>query len=413
MTAVMQPELFDRAWLLRAADWLAVATAASLPWSTSATSILVVLWLVVLVPAIDWRRMAREWWTAASVLPVALVVLGVAGMGWADVSFAERAKGVEPFVKLLLIPLLFLQFRGSERGWFVFYAYLGSCTVLLAASYVMCLLPGADPASVFFGVPVKNGATQSGEFVTCIFGLALPLKVALERKRWFQALLLLLLLLLFLGNIIFVATGRTAYAAALVLLVVFATAHLRPMSAVMLFVLAGLALSVAWFSSPYLRARTTQIWTDFTKYEASDERNSSGERIEFWKKSIEFMQGAPVIGHGTGTIPSLFAKSATGKTGATGVASTNPHNQTFAVGIQLGLVGVIVLWAMWVAHLLIFRGDRFADWIGLLIVLQNIIGSVFNSHLFDFNQGWAYVIGLGVAGGIAFKRRAEKADAAP
>src|SRR5665213_873819 len=148
MTAMAQRRLFDRARLLRAADWLAVATAASLPWSTSATSILVVLWLVVLVPAIDWRRMAREWWTAASVLPVALVVLGVAGMGWADVSFAERVKGIEPFLKLLLIPLLFLQFRSSERGWFVFYAYLASCVVLLAASYAICLRPGPDP--VFF-----------------------------------------------------------------------------------------------------------------------------------------------------------------------------------------------------------------------------------------------------------------------
>jgi hypothetical protein len=396
--------------LLRAADWFAVATAASLPWSTSATSILVVLWLVVLLPAIDWRRLADERWTAAGVLPVALVALGVAGMGWADVSFAERAKGVEPFLKLLLIPLLFLQFRRSERGWFVFYAYLGSCTVLLAASYVMCLLPGADPASVFFGVPVKNGATQSGEFVTCIFGLAWPLKAALERRQWLQAALLVALILLFLGNIVFVATGRTAYAVALVLLVVFAIAQLRPMNAVVLFVLAGSALSVAWFSSPYLRARTTQIWTDFNKYEASGERNSSGERIEFWKKSTEFLQGAPAIGHGTGTIPSLFAESAIGKTGTAGVASTNPHNQTFAVGIQLGVVGVVVLWAMWSAHLLIFRGDGLVGWIGLVIVVQNIIGSVFNSHLFDFNQGWAYVIGVGVAGGIALRRRAEKAD---
>jgi hypothetical protein len=412
MTAVAQPGLFGRAWLWRAADWLAVATAASLPWSTSATSILVVLWLIVLLPAIDWRRLAGERWTAASVLPVALVVLGVAGMGWADVSFAERAKGVEPFLKLLLIPLLFLQFRRSERGWFVFYAYLASCAVLLAASYVMCLLPGQDPSSIFFGVPVKNGPTQSGEFVTCIFGLAWPLKAALERRQWPLVLLLLLLLLLFLGNIIFVATGRTAYAVALVLLVVLAITQLRPTSAVTLFVIAGSALAGAWFSSPYLRARTTQIWTDLNKYEASGERNSSGERIEFWKKSIKFLQDAPAIGHGTGTIPSLFAESAAGKTGTAGVASTNPHNQTFAVGIQLGLVGVVVLWTMWIAHLLIFRGDDLAGWIGLVIVVQNIIGSVFNSHLFDFNQGWAYVIGVGVAGGIVLRRPAEKADTA-
>ena len=71
-----------------------------------------------------------------------------------------------------------------------------------------------------------------------------------------------------------------------------------------------------------------------------------------------------------------------------------------AVVIQLGLVGAVVLWAMWIAHLLLFRGNGLADWIGLVIVAQNIVGSLFNSHLFDFVQGWVYVIGVGVAGGI-------------
>src|ERR1039458_9473859 len=56
-----------------------------------------------------------------------------------------------------------------------------------------------------------------------------------------------------------------------------------------------------------------------------------------------------------------------------------------------------------------------AEWIGLVIVVQNIVGSLFNSHLFDFVQGWVYVFGVGVAGGIALKNRAleKSAGAAP
>jgi len=42
----------------------------------------------------------------------------------------------------------------------------------------------------------------------------------------------------------------------------------------------------------------------------------------------------------------------------------------------------------------------------LVIVVQNIVGSLFNSHLFDFVQGWIYVVGVGVAGGIVSKARA-------
>ena len=80
--------------------------------------------------------------------------------------------------------------------------------------------------------------------------------------------------------------------------------------------------------------------------------------------------------------------------------SANPHNQTLAVGIQLGLVGIAALLAMWIAHLALFRSDSFAAWVGLVVVVQNIVGSLFNSHLFDFTQGWAYVVGVGIAGGV-------------
>jgi hypothetical protein len=70
--------------------------------------------------------------------------------------------------------------------------------------------------------------------------------------------------------------------------------------------------------------------------------------------------------------------------------------------VQLGLAGIFLLWAMWIAHLLMFRGSGLAEWIGLVVVVQNIVGSLFNSHVFDFVQGWTYVIGVGVAGGLMF-----------
>ena len=60
---------------------------------------------------------------------------------------------------------------------------------------------------------------------------------------------------------------------------------------------------------------------------------------------------------------------------------------------------------MWFAHLALFRGGGLAQWIGLMIVVQNIVGSLFNSHLFDFGQGWIYVFGVGVAGGMVLKTK--------
>ncbi|MGA8750164.1 MAG: ligase, partial [Pseudolabrys sp.] len=70
---------------------------------------------------------------------------------------------------------------------------------------------------------------------------------------------------------------------------------------------------------------------------------------------------------------------------------------------------IVVLWAMWIAHLLFFRGNTLPEWFGFVIVTQNIVGSIFDSHLFDFSQGCTYVFGVGVAGGMVRRLRAESA----
>ena len=393
--------------LATVADIFAVAIAVSLPWSTSATAILIGLWFFTLVPVLRWDELRREILTPAGGLPALLVLLGIAGMLWTDVTLLERWKGLDSFLKLLAIPLLLVQFHRSERGNWVFAGYLLSCVALLVVTAIVIAVP---PLAAKFlhpdNVIVKNAATQSGEFVICIFGLLYLMVGAIEQKRWPLTLVCTALVLVMLGNIFYFSTGRTALVTIFVLFVLLAL-KIRNIRAIAGLLAVAIILGViAWMSSPYLRARTEAIPTEAQRYEKTDERTSTGERLEFWKKSIEFIRQAPVIGHGTGSIRALFEKAAAGQTGLSGIVAANPHNQTLAVGIQLGVLGIAVLWAMWVAHLMLCRSGCLAAWIGLVIVAQNITGSLFNSHIFDFGQGWTYVIGFGVAGGMILRNRA-------
>jgi O-antigen ligase len=383
------------------ADTLVVAAAVSLPWSTSATAVFAVLWLLALIPTLRWVDIRREISTPSGGLPILLFALGLVGMVWADVTLLERWKGLDSFFKLLAIPLLFVQFRRSARGYWVFAGYLFSCIALLIVTAIVMAVPSLALSLLHFdNVLVKNGATQSGEFVTCIFGLLYFAHEAIERRRWLWVAGSATIIFVMLADIFYASTGRTALAVAIVLLLLFAIKRLSTNGVVLVISVSMMVGIAAWYTSPYLRQRVEDIWVEIQRYEATNTRTSSGERIEFWKKSIEFVRQAPIIGNGTGSIHSLFEKSAVGQSGAAGVAAANPHNQTLAVVIQLGLVGAVVLWAMWIAHLLLFRGNGLAEWIGLVIVTQNIVGSLFNSHLFDFVQGWVYVIGVGVAGGF-------------
>lgn len=75
---------------------------------------------------------------------------------------------------------------------------------------------------------------------------------------------------------------------------------------------------------------------------------------------------------------------------------------------------MVVLLAMWVAHFMLFRSGGMTAWIGTIIVIQNVASSLFNSHLFDFTQGWLYVFGVGIAGGTALRvQRSASAVAKP
>jgi len=106
----------DRTKLAHIADGLAVALAVSLPLSTSATSILGALWLLAVIPSLNWSDMRRELLTPAGGLPVLLFLLGLLGMAWADVSLVERWNGFDSFLKLPAIPLLIAQFRQIGRA---------------------------------------------------------------------------------------------------------------------------------------------------------------------------------------------------------------------------------------------------------------------------------------------------------
>jgi O-antigen ligase len=155
----------------------------------------------------------------------------------------------------------------------------------------------------------------------------------------------------------------------------------------------------------YLRWGPKRFLKDYQLYKTEQRVTSIGLRLEFWQKSLRFISEAPVIGHGTGSLRGLFQRAAAGDNASQSDIISNPHNQTLNVAVQWGMIGVLLLYAMWLAHLLLFRGEGFVAWIGILVVVQNIFTSLFNSHLFDFHEGWMYVLGVGVAGGMTLAAR--------
>jgi O-antigen ligase len=392
----------DPAAWARAADVFTVLIAVALPWSTSLVAIFVVAWLVTVAPTVDLKLFMQSLKQPVCALPIALFALASVGTLWSDASWGARLYAISPTAKLLVLPILIYHFERSTRGMWVFVAFLVSCTLLMAMSWVvayepqLALKPGAD-----YGIPVKNYIDQSQEFALCAVALAYPIVSLLSQKRFAQAALLAVISLSLVANMAFVIVSRTALVTMPIMLLVFALLHLKWRSVVILVCTMMVLAGVAWAASPHLRARAATFVTDYQFYKERNIPTSMGLRLEFWQKSLWFFAEAPIIGHGTGSTRGLFEQAATGpQVLAAGQVIGNPHNQTLNIAIQWGAVGIAVVYAMWWFHLLMFRGDGLVTWIGLLVVVQNFLTSLFNSHLFDFHEGWMYVLGVGIAGGM-------------
>jgi O-antigen ligase len=404
------PALLWRLWRDPAAwattvDVFAVLIAVSLPWSTSLVGIFAAALLVSMAPFLDVEAFLQSLKRPICLLPIGLFVLAVLGMLWSDAPWGTRLYAISPTAKLLVLPVLLFHFERSARGAQVLVAFLVSCALLLAMSWIVAFDPRlALRSGASYGVPVKDYIDQSQEFALCAVALAYPVITLLRAKRTWLAVLLIAVSLSFVINMMFVIVSRTALVTMPILLAVFALLHLKWRSIVIILCAASVFAGVAWATSPHLRWTAETFVRDYRLYKEENVPTSLGLRLEYWKKSLRFLAEAPVIGHGTGSIRGLFEEAATGsKDLASADVIGNPHNQTLNVAIQWGGIGILLLYAIWLVHLRLFRGEGLAAWVGLLVVVQNIFTSLFNSHIFDFHEGWMYVLGVGVAGGMVLR----------
>ncbi|PIT03328.1 ligase [Bradyrhizobium nitroreducens] len=416
----------------QAASWLAAIWAARyrtparfvaliallLPWTTTGLIFALVPWLIAFA-FLDLREFPRSLLRPICLLPIALVVLAVMGTLWSDAPWPERIHAIGPAAKLLVIPLLIYQFERWPYGHWVFSAFLASCTALMLYSFAVAIDPSLSlklylsrgPYKVESGIAVRNYIDQSQEFALCALALVYPIVSLLRQGRARSAAVFTVLAIGFLANMIFVVVSRTALVTLPILVLVFALLHLRRRAALLAAGAMALAALLLLAVSPHLRTTVAKFQADYEASVQDGQVSGMGSRLEYWRKSLRFVADAPLIGHGTGAIRSLFASAA-----ADGRDDPlrreivgNPHNQTLSVAVQWGVIGVLALYALWFAHLSMFRGEGLACRIGLLIVVQNMLTSLLNTHLFDFVPGWIYVLGVGVAGGMALAAKRARA----
>lgn len=391
-------------WNVRLFVVCLAAVSVSLPiaWISLAKVLSFVLGLVLLI-ASHWTRhrdtALRGLWTTYAVLG-SLVVFAFSLL-WTEADMASALYSLVKHAKLMGILLLVYFVRTAHEARMGLLFYAGGQGFLLLSSWML-----------FVGIPVPWAAdTAIGNVVFSTYldqsiMLASAAAVFWHLRRdglwphWLGAVAALLAL----SNALLLLEGRTGYLVALTTLTLglvwamprrfrLATLVVSP-----LVVLLGLLLV-----SAQVQERVTKIVSESVNYSKSQQvaaEDSSGWRLNAWRRSLQAIDAKPFSGHGVGAwTPAVkqFEDSETATRLFGEGNHSNPHQEYLLWGVELGVGGLILL----VALMACMARDalRFPDNIQratLSVLAAMAVACLFNSTLYDDWIGDFFCISLGL-----------------
>jgi O-antigen ligase len=389
-----------------------------LPLSTALTSLLsagVIVWAML-----HWRACLNCWselhrqplfvamLTLCLVVLVSTTITLASGIDDPTETLGKHSKW------LLFFPLLAL-FRASETRRMAFAGFgLGVLASLLTSLYSAWsgqLLLNAMPGdySTFRTHTYHNIFLAIGCFAL-VSGLLDPLS---KRLPTWLAWLGWLMVVLALYDILFLVKGRTGQIVLLLLAGLLLLGLPRRLRLIVLTLgLTGVFI-VVFSDSSALHVGFATMLDDLRDYPHGNRATSTGLRLDFYQGTWQFIQTAPLFGHGTGSFTAGYA-DLIAKLNSPLAATDNPHSDYLFFWSENGLPGLLAIVGLYAS--LMYTGFRYAQcglprltglWLSALGISYSFT-SLGNSFLLDHTSGMVFVVLL-----AALLASAEPSYAAP
>lgn len=378
---------------------------AALPFSVALVNIGVGL-------AVLAALLSQEFWvwvgTRLRHHPVALIaclmlLMLLAGISYTDAPASDVRMYLIHYRKLLVLPLL-LPFLAEERQ-------------RVQAMQLFCMALAVNVACSWgdflgwshFSLPAYDGPPGDNVFRTHItqgylFALQVALALVLARAarstaaRWAWSALAALAAL----DIAIVMIGRTGKAVLPVLLVWFAfeclPERLKRFRLAIVATVVVAAVALVWVESHHPGSRIGSLTAEVQQTEATGSATSTGLRVSFYRKGLHLLRERPWTGFGTGAVPIEMARLAAQAQGDNDrTATINMHCEFLMWGVQFGLPGVAALVGLCLA--IWWRSLALPPTSGRMlrgVLLVFVSGSLVNSFLWDFTEGFATLITMGI-----------------
>jgi O-antigen ligase len=228
-----------------------------------------------------------------------------------------------------------------------------------------------------------------------------------QKNKWWAVAIAALTLIHTLGFLI----GRSGHVVALGLIALAIVyelpKRLKWLAVVVPFGLLGLAL----VSSKNFHERVQIVRNEIQIYDKdADVATSSGQRLFYWQTSLQAIAQQPILGYGTGSWNMQYRRLENGKSEPSSLSASDPHQLFLLWAVEGGIVGLILLCAVWAA---IYRRSRQLEKQDARtlqsILAALIISGMFNSIIFGIGMGDFFCVGLGIC--LAFVRPRDQMDA--
>ncbi len=196
-------------------------------------------------------------------------------------------------------------------------------------------------------------------------------------------------------DIVFFVQGRTGYISLVINILLFII-YFSPRKKIWLYIiLAVISSSILFGLSKNFTSRIELAATEFQNKE-SKELTSVGQRVEFFKKSLELIKERPILGWGTGSYAQQFCRVAISEEWCQ-AGKFHPHNQFMAIGVQIGLLGIgVFLYFLWSAIETARKLDLHQKVLALGLISTLIVDSFLHAPLFLVSEAQFFIIMLGL-----------------
>ncbi len=374
--------------LTAAGVYAAIATCFFIPLSTSLMDFfalaMVACWLfsgkIVELPQLLKRS------PVASVATL-LFLLFVIGIFYSHANLPYILDYFKKYRKLIYIPIVISLFEHSPKARKnAEYSFITGCIILLVISCAMRfhLLPDHK-----YGDSILFHITHSFFMAILAFWSA---HFFMESKQYRYFWLFLFIATVF--NSIYIAPGRTGMFILIVLLLLFTAQRLSIKKQAIGLMLLCFFIAGAFYTSHNFSSRLHEAWYEVMTYKHGSSRTSLGQRLDWWSDSLELIKKKPIFGYGTGDFAEAQGQLIQGtKTEPT----DNPHNEYLFITVQLGIVGLFALLALfvsqWICSFKLHGRDRY---LVQGVVVSMVVGCCMNSFLFDTHPGHFYAVLSGI-----------------